>query len=251
MSIISFGAGTLWGVRTDISNASPIKFGALQGVDVGFSASTKELYGSNQFPLAVARGTGKIECKAKMGIIQGGVFSDLFFGVSQAAGQLGFIDGEAGTIASGAGLLITVANSAQWVDDLGVIFTATGMPLTKVADTPATGQYSVAVGVYTFASADIPKAVKISYSYTIVGTGKKLVVPNPILGVQPVFSVYLKTNYTAPSGVKYTYLKLNACVSSKLSLPTKMEDFSIVEFDFSAFADDSGNLFTFSNNEGS
>ena len=44
---------------------TPVPFGALQDVSMDISSSKKELYGQRQFPLAVARGTGKIDCKAK------------------------------------------------------------------------------------------------------------------------------------------------------------------------------------------
>jgi len=47
------------------------------------------------------------------------------------------------------------------------------LPLTKAASAPAAGQYSVAAGVYTFNSADANKAVLISYTYTITGTGQE------------------------------------------------------------------------------
>ena len=250
MSVISFGAGTLWGARTDAANSTPVKFGALQDVSVEFSASLKELYGGSKYPIAVASGTSKITCKAKMGQIQGGVFSDLFFGVSQATGQLAFIDSETGAIPT-TPFQITVANSATWAEDMGVVDVLTGIPMKKVASAPAAGQYSVAAGVYLFNTGDTGKSVLISYTYTIAATGQKLVVANSALGIQPVFSVYLKTNYTAPNGVKYTYLKLHACVSNKLSFPTKLEDFTIMELDFSAMADNSGNIMTFSMNEAS
>jgi hypothetical protein len=40
-------------------------------------------------------------------------------------------------------------------------------------------------------------------------------------------------------------MKLNNCVSSKLSLPFKNEDFAIQEFDFTALADSGGTIGTF------
>jgi len=251
MSVISFGSGKLFGCRTDVANATPVQFGVLQDVSVEFSATLKELYGGSQFPLAVARGTGKITGKAKMGQIQGGVFSDLFFGQAQAAGQLAMIDAEAGSVPASSTYIVTVANSYTFAEDMGVVYAATGLPLKKVASVSAVGQYSVSAGVYTFYSADASAAVLLSYTYTIAATGQKLVVANQALGIQPVFSVYLKTNYTAPGGVKYSYLKLHACVANKLSIPTKQEDFTIMEFEFSAMADSAGNVMTFSMNEAS
>jgi hypothetical protein len=44
-------------------------------------------------------------------------------------------------------------------------------------------------------------------------------------------------------------LVLNACTAMKLSLPTKIDDYEIQEFDFSAFADATGTIGTLSVNE--
>jgi hypothetical protein len=42
---------------------------------------------------------------------------------------------------------------------------------------------------------------------------------------------------------------LNACTATKLMLPTKIDDYEIQEFDFSAFADAAGAIGTLSVNE--
>lgn len=237
MPQFAFGSGSLWGTRQDIANGTPVQFGTLQGVDVGFNASVKELFGQYQFPVAVGRGTGKVEGKAKLGRVQGRVFADLFFNSTLAAGQVATANNEAGSI-PGTPYQITVANSATFTEDLGVIDVLTGNNLKKVASAPATGQYSVSAGVYTFAAADTGKAVLISYRYTISGSGQKMTITNGLLGSAPVFSCVLESIYSTNKLV----LKLNQCVSTKLSLATKMDDFVIPEFDFSAFADASNNI---------
>ena len=71
-----FGSGTLSATPTV---GSPATFGALQDVSIDFSFTNKQLNGSNQFPLVIARGTGKIGGKAKFANIQAGLFKDLFF----------------------------------------------------------------------------------------------------------------------------------------------------------------------------
>lgn len=243
-----FGSGTLWGTRTDIANATPIKFGALQDVNLEFSANTKELYGGSQFPIAVARGTGKITGKAKAAI-QGAVFSDLFFGVTRSTGNTRTSVSEAASVPAVSTYTVTVSNSATFAADLGVVYAATGLPFTKVASGPTVGQYSVAAGVYTFAAADASAAILVDYTYTTTLVGQSMTVTNQALGVQPVFSVVLSMQYTATSGLVKGYLKLPACVASKLSIPTKLDDFTISEFDFSAFADASGNVMQFSSTE--
>jgi len=79
---------------------------------------------------------------------------------------------------------ITVANAANYNDDLGVYYTAGGANagigttsgvFQRVAAPSQAGQYSVnfATGVYTFASADATAPVLISYTYNVTGTGYK------------------------------------------------------------------------------
>jgi hypothetical protein len=52
-----------------------------------------------------------------------------------------------------------------WGSDLGVIYSATGAPLTLVPASPVAGQYAVSAGTYTFSAADAGQSVSISYGY--------------------------------------------------------------------------------------
>ena len=63
---------------------------------------------------------------------------------------------------------ITVNNAASFSCDQGVTFTSNGTALTAVASGPITGQYSVnpATGTYTFAAADVGKAISTNYATT-------------------------------------------------------------------------------------
>lgn len=58
---------------------------------------------------------------------------------------------------------VTVQDSADFLSDSGVVFYSNNAALTKVASSPAAGQYSVSAGVYTFNTADSTKQVQISY----------------------------------------------------------------------------------------
>jgi hypothetical protein len=246
MPHFGFGAGSLFGIDNNASPPTPVKFGALQEVDVEFAFTTKELYSQYQFPLAVGRGKSKITGKAKTGQIRADVYGQLFFGLTPATGQIKTAVDEAGSIPVTPGpYTVTVANSATWATDLGVFFGATGIPLTRVTSGPTTGQYSVSAGVYTFAAADQGLAVTISYTYTAAATGKTITLTNQLLGASPTFKVVLNNLY----GAKDLTLTLNRCMSSKLSLPTKLEDFIISEFDFEAMADNSNTIGTLSTAE--
>lgn len=244
MAQFTFGSGALWGISTAAGVQTPIKFGTLQDVSIETSFSQKELYGGSQFPVAIARGTGKITGKAKFAQINGAIFNSLFFGANMVDGSVKTANAESGTIGNSP-YTVTVTNSATWVTDLGVMFADTGIPLQRVASAPATGQYSVSAGVYTFAAADTGKGVYISYTYTSASAGKKIEVTNQPLGTSPFFAAYFTATYNG----KATNIQLPRCMSSKLSLATKLEDFMVPEFDFAAFADDSGKVMTISTDE--
>jgi hypothetical protein len=253
---LAFGAGALWGNRTDVtgSGIGPDQFGILQDVQIDWDWTTKELWGQFQFPVDIARGQGKIAGKAKFARIFGAIFGDLFFGQTPATGQLTVSENEAATVPASTPYTVTVANAANYVDDLGVFYAtgaSAGNRFTRVTTPSAAGQYSVnlATGIYTFAAADAGATLLVSYLYTISSAGKKLVLTNQFMGSTPTFKATFYTTKTTQSTPAGLTLVLNACTASKLSLPTKIDDYEIQEFDFSAFADPTGTIGTLSVNE--
>lgn len=113
-----FGTGQLFGMP--VGGGAPLKFGALQDVSVDISADIKQLYGQNQFPLAVARGKVKIEGKAMTGEVNPDLYNALFFGQTTSTGAKIPIFSEAQTIpAVGAG------GSSTAIVQAGGIATAT------------------------------------------------------------------------------------------------------------------------------
>lgn len=239
MAIYTFGSGTLWGVPTNSTTlATPVQFGTLQEITVEFSGNAKSLFGQYQFPVAVGRGTQKISGKAKFGQISGLAFTQLYFGGALVGGHTQVVSAEAQGVPATSPWQVTVLNASTFGQDLGVFYNATGLPLSRVSSAPAIGQYVVsATGVYTFASGDAGQSMAISYQYT-AATGSSYTISNPLLGVAPTFQAVLSTGWNG----KTATLTLNRCLSSKLSLATKLEDFAIPELDFDCFADNSGNI---------
>ena len=190
-----------------------------------------------QYALALARGKTKIEGKAKFAQINGALFNGLFFGQSLAATQLTVVQNEAGTVPAGGGAL-SVAHASGFQSDLGVVYAATGMPLSKVSASPTTGQYSVSGnGSYGFAAGDAAAAIDFSYSY-LANTGTEIAITNQPMGQSPVFQAVFVETFNG----KQLTLQLNACVAAKLTLPTKQDDWAIPELDFRAQADAMGNI---------
>ena len=249
----AFGAGALIGTPTQdafgtaIANPTPIQFGVLQDVSVDMSFDVKELYGQNQFAVAVGRGKGKITGKAKFAQINGLILNSLFFGQTLATGTLTDVIDTTGSVIPGTPFQITptVPGSGTWAVDLGVK-NASGQPMTRVISGPTTGQYSVSAGVYTFATADAGLTVFISFQYTATSTiARKSTVQNVLMGYAPTF----RCDLYSPYGGKALTISLPNCIGTKLTFATKQDDFMIPEFDFSAFADGSGNVMTYSTSE--
>jgi hypothetical protein len=242
MTQFSFGSGTLYGVRSDIAGSTPTKFGALQDIQIDFTFQTRELYGQNQFPLTIARGQGKITGKAKFAQVNGALFNSLFFGATLASGAVVNIPSEPWAVPNGSPYQVTATNGMTLVADLGVTYATSGLALTKVAATPAIGQYAVSsAGVYTFAAGDAGASVLLAYTYTS-SSGNRTAIANQVMGSGPTFQAIFTETFNG----KPLSLTLNACVASKLSLATKNDNFTIPELDFSAYGDSSQNIGTIS-----
>jgi len=248
-----FGSGNLWGIPlTDsagvaIVNPTPSLFGTLQDISADLSFDTKMLHGQNQFPVAIGRGKGKLSLKAKFARVNGLLINTLFFGQTLNANGIADNYDTTGAAIPTTPFQITptVPQSGTWTVDLGVR-NAAGNQMTRVASAPATGQYSVAAGIYTFAAADTGLIVFIDYQYTFTSIiAKKSTVLNVPMGNIPTFRTEVQTSYQG----KQFVLTFPQCVGSKLAFATKLDDFMIPEFDIEAFADASGNVVTYSTAE--
>ncbi len=242
----TYGSGALWAIPTldvagePIVNPTPIPFGILQDVSVDMSKTLKELHGQYDFPVEVAGGTSKLAFKAKVGRFNADLFN-LAFGVAPVAGERRVMFEEAGVVPHQTTFKIAVTQAADFLMDLGIKNGNTGEYMKRVQTPAASGEYSVneATGEYTFAAADADLPVQISYAYEVgTGPGKVLEVVANLLGETPYFSVVLNLRHR---GKQFT-MELYQCASSKLTLATKLEDFTIPEFDFSAMANDAGTI---------
>jgi hypothetical protein len=239
-----FGSGVLYG-RNTTANSTPVRFGGLQGVTLDMSFNLKELYGQYQFPIALGRGTGKVTGKADWAQINAAAWNDLFFGnTNPATGSTVTAVAEAATVTAN---IVTASHNTTFLQDMGVVLASDGSLFVKVANAPVGQQYSCneSTGVYTFNSSQANAAVLVSYTWADASNGKKITVTNQLLGQAPEFSVVFTEVFQSK---KMTFV-LNRCMSNKLSLATKLEDFGIPSFDWSSFADASNNVMTISTDE--
>jgi hypothetical protein len=256
---LGFGAGALWGTPSQdangnaIANPTPTKFGVLQEAMLEIEFTQKELYGGNQFPVAIGRGQGKISGSAKAAQINGLTWAGLFFGQgTPTPGILGVYNdvvGEAIPATTPFTITVTPPSSGVFADDLGVVDNNSN-PMQCVAASPTAGQYMVnlATGVYTFAAAQEGQTVFISYRYTATSSSPfpaKQTVISEQMGYTPTFEVDLLMNY---KGQQLTW-HLYAATTSKLSMTTKLEDFLIPEFTFSGYANTQGQVLDWSTSQ--
>lgn len=247
MAQYSFGSGVMYGRSLVNSPATPVRFGGLQGCTIDIAFTVKELHGQYQFPIAIGRGTGKITGKADFAQFNAQVFNDLFFGMSNpATGSTRTAVSEAQTVT--ANIVTATHNGASvYVADLGVVLAADGTVYTRVTSAPAGFQYSVneTTGVYTFNASQANAPVLVNYKWTDAANGKLITLSNQLLGNSPTFSAVFTETFESKS----LTLCLNKCISSKLSLVTKLEDFTTPDFSFMALADVGGNIGTLSLDE--
>lgn len=241
-----FGSGVMWGTPLQdangnaIANPTPVQLGVLQDLSIDISFETKQLYGQNQFPVAVGRGKGKMSGKAKMAQLYGAAINTLIFGQTLTAGITSDVYDVTGQAIPATPFQITVTppSSGTFAYDLGVRDT-NGLPFTRVAASPAAGQYTVTSGgLYTFAAADTGKTVFINYQYTATSTtAKKSTVLSLPMGYAPTF----KADIFVPYQGKSLTITIPNCIASKLGIATKQDDFLVPEMDFEGFADAAGN----------
>lgn len=229
-----FGSGYFYGAPVATA-PTPTQFGATQDMSLDFKRDVKTLFGQNQLPIETASGKLTVSGKVNMATLNGRLLNDLMLGTSLATGETLVAHDEAGAIPASTPFTVTVAQATHWLEDLGVSFKLTNVPLTRVASAPATGQYSVAAGVYTFAAADTGLAVFFDYSYTSSTTGQSVTMSNQPMGKTGNFQSVMAWNF----GLEKSSVQLNNCMSSGLSFATKLDDFMMPAFDYSCATDSS------------
>lgn len=245
MGYAVFGPGILIAKRLDIANGPSINIGYANEFSFDLAGNTKHLFGQNQYALVAARGTVKSTGKFKAAVISGIALNAVFFAGTLASGGDQWVIDEAVSVPAPSGpYTITVAGSATFLNDLGMRYTVSGLPLQRVtAGAEAVGKYSVneATGIYTFSVADASTAVLITYTKQLTGAGESLTLANQAIGVTPTFQLFYYSNLNQPTAKPFV-TTIYSCVSSKLSLAFKLEDFMMPELDFDIFANASGNI---------
>jgi len=234
--MFEFGLGSLFSRNSD---GTCVEFGTLQECSFSFSFDKKELFGRKQIAVKVARGKGKADGKASFANINALSLNQILGG-TVTTGQLKVAEPILATVPAVTTFTVTIGTipDSGTLGKLLAVYDVsdptTKKLMTKVASAPATGQYSFATTIMTFAAADANKKIQYIFDYTVT-TGKTITITNNNMGTAPTFEIEM---YATLDGKNITLL-LNACTTNKLDLNFKQEDFLIPGFDFSAFADSS------------
>jgi hypothetical protein len=248
---LNFGVGTAIGKRTDIANAKPSFLGVLQDLEIDIAVTLKELTGAWKMPIDVAPSSMKVTGKAKFARIQGASINNLLLGQTETdAAGIDMAIAESFSVPASGPYTYQTANHTTFIEDLGVFYANGGAQLQPVSVLVGTtaGQYSQSGGTYTFASGDAGAALVAYYSYSATSL-VQLSLANQLMGTGPVFELQAKQDYFVAGVEKKLILKLNSCRASKWNLPFKNTDYTIQDFEFTAFADASNNWGTFAFSE--
>jgi hypothetical protein len=247
--MFQFGVGGVYGRPTGGNLATPSGpqvFGTIQDVMVDFNQKLVPLRGQLKGPDDVAPSDMEIKGKAAFGRLEVEIYNSLFFGMTTTTGvkKIPPYPGESQTIPVTPGpYTVTVSNSANFINDLGVIYQSNSKRFQQAVSATGAGIYSVVEtgigkGVYTFNVADEGVAVYIFYVYSDASDGITMNIINQLQGYGPIFELYLMMPYQGANG-----LHLFACRSSKMSAPMKRDNYVISDFEFEAYPNPGGQWF--------
>lgn len=231
-----FGTGYLYMIPNAGNlaiNPTPQRIGFLQEASVNFKGDLKKLYGRGQFAGAKARGKIEVMGKFKFATLDPNALNQLYFGQASAAGinRLAIDESHA------PGPTVAAVGLSTFVRDYGVINYDTGGTMTYIpAGTHSTllpGQYAQSVGTYIFSDTETASKVLLSYMATDANNGTTITLKNQLQGYAPEFRAMLWNTFRG----KAFGLELNSCIMGQISIPTKQEDFWIVDADFEASCD--------------
>lgn len=243
---LGFGAGQLLAAPQSTSgnpapNPTPLQVGAIQNVKCTFGADIKELYSQNQWAIDSAVGKRSIKGSFEFAQMSNAFFSQMFFADNVTVGSIETAINEAHAVPA-TPFQVTPTNASHFTLDLGVTYAATGVPLVNVASGPTLGQYSYnsTTGVYTFAAADTLANVLISYMYSNSTLGTTMVAGNHPMGFGPVVQLDVVFPYEG-GGIGFLFPNVRL---GKIDLTTKLDDYTMLQTDFSAFVGSGTSPFT-------
>ena len=218
------GIGTIWSIPALTTSSTPIPLAVAKSATIDFKQERKPLRGQWMDPIDMLAGARDISVKFAGADFRAATVQLVLQGSTLAANATkNVVVGENWVSAT----TVTVAQSATWSEDAGVLDLTAGKWLTRVASAPATGQYSVAAGVYTFAVADAGHNLTITYTYTSTTAGSQtLAVTNQVVQQSTGYLVRVFTPFLVGGVVKTIGVEFPWVHFSDLSLALKPDDWA-------------------------
>lgn len=246
MSYFQLGSGLLYlnpNAGNLVTNPTAVKPFTIQDIKFDQKGTIKELMGQSQYP----DDTGAVDKKGTFEFSMGRkdyfLANQIFNADVVAAGGTSVVTNESHS--ASAPVTVAPPGSGTWATDLGVSFSSNNFQLTRIpSGTPATGQYTAAAGVYTFAAADTAKTVLISFAYTLASAGSTFQVNNQTQGWGPQFEAYIVDVYQPVSSV-FNVVHLYACKINDISYNNKRADYAMVDLKGAFFAAANGRVIDF------
>lgn len=242
MSIFPFGSGKFYFQRARAGGYIRAGIATLQDGAVSIEQDIKELYGAQRFPVDIRTGKGKISGTIKH-VDWNAPALALVLGETVATGGNLLVPKEAATVPASPAYTVTVTNSGTFFRDVQVVMNVpggsstlvAGQVFTQHATTPAAGVYTVSNGVYTFAAADAGATIFIAYLYTAT-TGEKIAWSNKDIGTTPVCRGIFQGIHSGGPDNDQVCLELDYCCLYNWKSATKVDDWTMIDQAFSAFA---------------
>lgn len=219
-----FAMGAMYAIPAG-ANPTPVPIAILKDATVEYKQTKKELRGQWKAPIDMGEGPLDISIKVKNADFRASLLAAVIAGTTTTTGSVLVVTGESWAIPT-TPFQVTVAQSAFFSEDGGVLDLTSGKWLTRVASAPTTGQYSVAAGVYTFAAADVGHNLSITYSYTSASVGSTVTYLNQTMGASVGFGVRLYNLFTVSGVTRPLGFFFPAVHFEKLSFALKAEDWT-------------------------
>jgi hypothetical protein len=219
-----FSMGSVYALPSG-ANPTPIPFGILKSASVDVKQAKVAIRGAKKAPVDVGDGSLDIAIKIAHADFRASSLAMIASGSTSATGSKLVASAERATVPT-TPFQITVSQSATFSEDGGVFDVTAGKWLTRVAAGPATGQYSVAAGVYTFAAADVAHVVEITYAYTSATVGFTTTFNNQPQGVSTGFLVRLYNVFSVAGVLKPVGWEFPNVHFQSLSMAFKVEDWA-------------------------
>jgi len=242
---IPFGPGLVYGVPVGgnrATNYTPENFIGIQEVSFNRTAKIVPLWGSNQFPDAVAVSDKQVKGKVKLARVDPDMWNNMIFGTPAPTSNAPLVyPNESHTLPVTPGpYTVSVTNKTNFSVDLGVRY-ANGQPFTNMQGGTLTeaSQYNVSAGTYTFYSGDAGQVVLISYEDTTT-TGTLTTEFNQIQGWAPIVRLIAWEYYSSTINISNNngYIFWNV-IFGGLDVPIKSDDWEYPSVEFEAFPDPS------------